>query len=109
ETDPRVRLVIAYALVHHGVSEQVPALTAALQSCRGPECTLPVMLIQWLPSSAKENLDQPSLARILLGSQYEPRAHLFAAAALRDLGQHRSLDPATIEALIVASRRRNTF
>jgi len=109
ELDLRVRLVMAYALVHHGVSEQVPTLTTALQSCQGPECTLPVMLIQWLPSTAKENLDQSSLARILVGNQYEPRAHLFAAAALRDLGRHKALDPATIEALIVASRRRNTF
>ena len=67
------------------------------------------MLLQWLPLSSKGELDQASLARILLGNQYEPRAHLFAAAALRDLGHQKALDPATIEALIVAARRRSTL
>ncbi len=109
EADPRVRLVISYALVHHGAAEQLSALTAALQSCQGPACTLPVMLLQWLPSSSKGALDQASLARILVGNQYEPRAHMFAAAALRDLGHEKALDPATVEALIVAARRRNNY
>ena len=109
ELDPEVKLVIASALVHHGAAERLSALTAALQSCQGPACTLPVMLMQWLPLSSKGELDQASLARILLGNQYEPRAHLFAAAALRDLGRQKALDPATVEALIVAGRRRNNF
>lgn len=109
EPDARVKLVIAYALVHHGVASQLSALTEALQSCQGPACTLPVMLLQWLPASSKGELDQASLARILLGNQYEPRAHLFAAAALRDLGHQKALDPATVEALIVAARRRANF
>lgn len=109
EPDARVRLVIAYALVHHGATEQGSALTQALQSCQGPACTLPVMLLQWLPLVSKGDLDQASLARILLGNQYEPRAHLFAAAALRDLGRQKALDPATIEALIIAGRRRSHY
>jgi hypothetical protein len=109
EPDPRVKLVIASALVHHGTTGQLSELTAALQSCEGPACTLPVMLVQWLPASSKGELDQTSLSRILLGNQYEPRAHLFAAAALRDLGHQKALDPATIEALIVAARRRAHF
>ncbi len=50
EPDARVRLVMAYALVHHGATERLSALTEALQSCQGPACTLPVMLLQWLPS-----------------------------------------------------------
>src|SRR4051812_374960 len=109
EPDPRVRLVMAYALVHHGATERLAAVTEALQSCEGSACTLPVMLLQWLPLSSKGDLDQATLARILLGNQYEPRAHLFAAAALRDLGRQKALDPATIEALIVAARRRGHF
>lgn len=109
EPDALVRLVMAYALVHHGATERLAALTEALQSCQGPACTLPVMLMQWLPLPSKGDLDQASLARILLGNQYEPRAHLFAAAALRDLGHQKALDPATIEALIVAARRRSNF
>jgi hypothetical protein len=67
------------------------------------------MLMQWLPQSSKGGLDQASLARILLGNQYEPRAHMFAAAALRDLGHEKALDPATVEALIVGARRRSTY
>jgi hypothetical protein len=67
------------------------------------------MLLQWLPLASKGDLDQASLARILLGNKYEPRAHLFAAAALRDLGHQKALDPATIEALIVAGRRRSNY
>ena len=87
EPDLRAQLVMAFALVHHGATERLAALTQALQSCHGAECTLPVMLLQWLPLSSKGDLDQASLARILLGNQYEPHAHLFAAAALRDLGR----------------------
>jgi hypothetical protein len=67
------------------------------------------MLLQWLPLSSKGDLDQASLARILLGNQYEPRAHMFAAALLHDVGHQKALDPATVEALIVAGRRRSSF
>ena len=107
EPDLRAQLVMAYALVHHGATERMSALTQALRSCRGASCTLPVMLAQWLPESSKADLDQASLSRILLGNKHEPRAHLFAAASLRDLGRQKPLDPATVEALIVAARRRN--
>ena len=106
ETNPQVKLVLAYALVHHGVTSNVAALTAALESCQGPVCTLPVMLAQWLPTEVKADLNQAVLARIVAGTSYEPKAHLFAAAVLRDLGRAKPLDPPTVEALIVAGRRK---
>jgi hypothetical protein len=106
ETEPRVRLALAYALVHHGVDAQTVTLTAALASCEGAGCTLPVMLAQWLPPSAKLEVQQQLIARILNGNQFQPRAHLFAAALARDIGQRQALDAATVEALIVAARRK---
>jgi hypothetical protein len=106
EPDPKVKLALQFALVHHGATEQMQPFTAVLQSCEGASCTLPVMLSQWLPATSKVELDQSSLARIVVGTQYEPRAHMFAAAVLRDIGRQKALDPATVEALIVAGRRR---
>jgi hypothetical protein len=108
ETSANVKLAIAYALVHHGVAAQAVTLTAALASCERGTCTLPVMLAQWLPPSAKQEIQQSLVARILNGNQFEPRAHLFAAALARDLGRHQPLEAATVEALIVAARRRGS-
>jgi hypothetical protein len=106
ETDPAVKLVIAYALAHHGVSEQTVAVTSALQSCENKDCTLPVMLALWLPESSRQEIDPAAVARIARGNEFEPRAHLFAAVLLRALGRMKPLDEAAVEALIVAARRR---
>lgn len=107
EPDPRVRLVLAYALVHHGVASNLQALATALAGCRGPDCTLPVMLAEWLPTGSVGELDQTVLARLVAGTQYEPLAHAFAAAALRELQRTKPLDPATVEALVTAGRRKS--
>jgi hypothetical protein len=106
ETDPQVKLVLAYALVHHGLTSNVDALTQALTTCWAPACTLPVMLAEWLPDASKRDLDQALLARIVAGKQYEPDAHLFAALTLGEVQRSVPLTPATVEALIVAGRRR---
>jgi len=104
EKDPQVRLVFAYALARHGVAEQALPLKAALEACKGASCELPVMLVQWLPPALKVDLDQAPLARIVADKQQEDRARLFAAAALRSISHQKALEPASIEALIVAAR-----
>lgn len=106
ETNRGVKLAIANALVHHGVPEQAVAITSALQTCEKKECTLSVMLAQWLPESSRNEIDPAAVARIARGAELEPRAHLFAAALLRELGHVKPLDEAAVEALIVAARRR---
>ena len=67
------------------------------------------MFAQWLPHDAKMEIDPAVLARILLGKDFEPRAHWFAAVLARDLGRAKPLDGPTVEALIVAARRRNSY
>jgi hypothetical protein len=109
ETDPHVKLAIAYALVHHGVAEQAIAITSALQVCQKKECTLPVMLAHWLPKATKIEIDAALPARIARGPEFEPRAHMFAAALLGAIGRAKPLDEAAVEALVVASRRRTHF
>jgi hypothetical protein len=109
EPDARVKMVIAYALAHHGAPEQALSITSTLQSCQGQACTLPVMLAQWLPHDNKMEIDPAVLARILRGKEFDPRAHLFAAGLARDLGRAKPLDGPTVDALIVAARRRNSF
>jgi hypothetical protein len=109
ETDGRVKLAIAYALVHHGVAEQSVAITSALQACQNKECTLPVMLADLLPTEAKADIDPAAVARIARGSEFPPRAHLFAAGLLRAIGRAKPLDAPAVEALIVAARRRGDF
>ncbi len=106
ETDPGVKLAIAYALAHHGVPEQAVSVTAALQSCQGRGCTLPVTLAAWLPRQILPDIRQSDVARIARGNEFEPRAHLFAAFLLRDIGRAKPLEEASVEALIVAARRR---
>src|SRR5262249_13032084 len=76
ETDARVKLVISYALVLHGEAEQALPIATALQSCQGEACTLPVMLAGWLPQSARKNLDQAPLARIVGDKKAQIRARL---------------------------------
>ena len=109
EPDPHVKLVIAYALVHHGVAEQAIAVTSALQACQKKECTLPVMLADWLPQQSKSEIDPALPARIARGPEFEPRAHLFAATVLGAIGHAKPLDESAVEALVVASRRRMHF
>jgi hypothetical protein len=104
-----VKLAIAFALVHHGVPEQAIAVTAALQACQKKDCTLPLMLADWLPQETKIEIDPAVPARIARGSEYEPRAHLFAAGLLGAIGRAKPLDEAAVEALVVASRRRTHF
>jgi len=106
ETDPNVKLVLAYALVHHGVTSNAAPIASALAACKGRACTLPVMLTQWLPSEVKTDVDQAALARLVAAPGVEPLARLFAAAALRDLQHHKPLEMPTVEALITAGRRR---
>jgi hypothetical protein len=106
ETNRGVKLAIANALVHHGIAEQAVAITSALQACEKKECTLSVMLALWLPESSRNEVDPAAAARIARGPEFEPRAHLFAAVLLRELGRVKPLDETAVEALIVAARRR---
>jgi hypothetical protein len=106
ETDANVKLVLAYALVHHGVTANAAQLASALASCKARACTLPAMLTQWLPSEVKADVDQAVLARLVAGTSYEPLTHLFAAATLRDLQRDKPLELATVDALATAGRRK---
>ena len=106
ETDPRVKLALAFALVRHGVPEHLASLTAAVGSCAPATCALPAALIQWMPLEARPNLDQASFVRIVADSRMDKRARFFAAAVLHDIGLEKPLDPATIEGLIVAGRQK---
>ncbi|MES1166304.1 MAG: hypothetical protein ABUR63_11125 [Verrucomicrobiota bacterium] len=106
ETNRGVKLAIAASLVHHEVPDQAVAVTSALQTCEKNQCTLPVMLAFWLPESSRNEADPAAVARIARGNEFEPRAHLFAAALLRELGRAKPLEEPAIEALIVAARRR---
>jgi HEAT repeats len=106
ESDPRVKLALAFALVRHGVPEHVTSLTAAVASCAPSTCFLPAALIQWLPPAARPDLDQASFVRIVADSRMDKRARFFAAAVLHDIGHDKPLDPASIEALIVAGRQK---
>jgi hypothetical protein len=106
ETDARVKLALAFALIRHGVPEHVPALTAAVESCEPKSCALPAALIQWLPLSAREELEQAPFARIVADTRMTVRARYFAAAILRDIGHDEPLESASIEALIAAGRQK---
>ena len=106
ESDPRVKLALAFSLVRHGVPEHLTTLTAAVASCAPANCALPASLIQWLPASTRAELAQASFVRIVADSRMDNRARRFAAAVLRDIGHDKALDPATIEALIVAGRQK---
>jgi hypothetical protein len=106
ESDPRVKLALAFSLVRHGASEHLTALTAAVDSCEPSTCALPTALIQWLPPETRQDLDQASFARILADTAMESRARRFAAAVLRDIGRQKPLEPASIETLIVAGRQK---
>jgi hypothetical protein len=106
ESDARVKLALAFALVRHGVPEHLTTLTAAVASCAPSTCALPAALIQWLPLAARPDLDQSSFVRIVADSGMDKRARFFAAAVLRDIGREKALDPASIEALIVAGRQK---
>lgn len=106
ESDPRVKLALAFSLVRHGAAEHLTALTAAVGSCKPTTCGLPTALIQWLPPSTRQDLDEAPFARILADTSMEDRARRFAAAVLHDIGHQRPLGPASIEALIVAGRQK---
>ena len=106
ESDARVKLVLAFSLIRHGVPEHLTTLTAAVASCATSTCVLPASLIQWLPLSARPDINQASFVRILADTRMERRARYFAAAVLRDIGHEKTLDPATIEALIVVGRQK---
>ena len=86
--------------------EHLTTLTAAVASCGASTCVLPASLIQWLPLSARPDINQASFVRILADTRMERRARYFAAAVLRDIGHEKTLDPATIEALIVVGRQK---
>ena len=105
EQDPGVKLALAFALVHHGKPEHAAEIEAALASCQGADCTLPTMLVQWLPPERKAEVDPAMVARIAAGKEYEPRAHLFASAILRDLGRKQPLDLPRVVSLIMAAGR----
>ena len=107
ESDPRVKLALAFALIRHGVPEHLTTLTAAVASCAPATCALPAALIQWLPPSARPNLDQAVFARIVADTRMDKRARFFSAAILHDIDHEKPLDPATIEALIVAGRQKD--
>jgi hypothetical protein len=102
-----VKLALAFALVRHGVPEHLTTLTAAVASCAPATCAVPVALIQWLPPSARPDLDQAPFARIVADSRMDKRARHFAAAVLNDIGHQKSLDPGSLEALIVAGRQKD--
>ena len=104
ETDAQVKLALAFSMVHHGVPEHLAALTGALAACQPATCMLPASLVDWLPLQTKAELDQAPLARIVADTKIDVMARLFAAAALRDIGTIKELDPASVEALIVAAR-----
>ena len=106
ETDARVKLVVEYALALHGELEQVLPIATALQSCQGDACTLPVSLLQWLPQSARRNLDQAPLARVVGDKKAAIRARIMAALILGAIGREKPLEPGAIEALIAAARFR---
>lgn len=106
ETNRLTKLALAFALVHHGQAEHLVALTAELQTCRAGMCALPASLIQWLPEAQKDEVDEALLARLVASTSFEPRARMFAAAALRDRGRRKPLQAATIEALLVTARQR---
>jgi hypothetical protein len=107
EGDDDVKLAIAYALIHHGATEHMVTLTTALQTCQAAKCKLPVMFADWLPMENKLSLEQATLARILRDGKTELRAHRFATITLRDIGRVKALEPAAVEALIVAARRKD--
>jgi hypothetical protein len=106
ESDARVKLALAFALVRHGVPEHLTTLTAAAASCAPSTCALPASLIQWLPPSARPDLDQATFVRIVADTRMDKRARRFAAAVLKDIGREKPLDPASVEALIVAGRQK---
>jgi HEAT repeat protein len=93
ESDPRVKLALAFALIRHGVPEHLTTLTAAVASCAPATCALPAALIQWLPPSARPNLDQAVFARIVADTRMDKRARFFSAAILHDIDRdHRGVD-----------------
>ena len=106
ESDPRVKLALAFALIRHGVAEHLTTLTAAAAACTSSTCALPVSLIQWLPLSARPDLDPAPFARMVADPRMDKRARHFAAAVLHDIGHDKALDPASIEALIVAGHQK---
>ena len=106
ETDARVKLVVEYALALHGEPEQVLPIATALQSCQGEACTLPTNLLLWLPQSARRNLEQAPLARVVGDKKAAIRARIMAALILGAIGREKPLEPAAIEALIAAARFR---
>jgi len=106
ESDARVKLALAFALVRHGAPEHMTALTAAVDTCGPKSCGLPAALIQWLPPAMRQDLNQAPFARILADTSMEYRARRFAAAVLHDIGHEKPLDPASVEALIVAGRQK---
>lgn len=104
ETDEKVKLALAFSLVHHGAGEHAVALTTALAACQPATCTLPAALVDWLPLAVKADLDQAPIARIAGDARFDMNARRFAAAILRDIGTAKPLDRSSIEALIVAGR-----
>jgi hypothetical protein len=104
EKDPRVKLALAFALVHHGATEQLLPLTTALQSCRAADCELPELLIQWLPPERKLEVPQAPFARIVADKKMPRRPRLVAAAFLRSIAGATALAPETVEALVLAAR-----
>jgi len=104
ETDAQVKLALAFSLFHHGVPEHLATLTGALATCQPATCVLPASLVDWLPLQTKAELEQAPLARIVADTRMDVMARLFAAAALRDIGKIKPLEPASVEALVVAAR-----
>ena len=60
----------------------------------------PASLVDWLPLQTKAELDQAPLARFVADTRIDVMARLFAAAALRDIGNVKPLEPASVEALM---------
>ena len=106
ESDARVKLALAFALVRHGLPEHLATLSAAVASCGPTTCAVPAALIQWLPLEARKEIDEAPFARIVADSKMDKRARYFAAAVLRDMAREDGLEPASIEALIVAGRQK---
>lgn len=106
ETNPLVKLVLAFALFRHGDRAQLDVLKEAIRSCAGPPCGLPASLIQWLPLDVKSEIDQALIARVARDPAMGDFARSFATVTLRDIGRVKALDAASVDALIIAARGR---
>ena len=109
ESDARVKLALAFALVVMACLELLTSLTAAVASCAPSTCALPAAPSSAAPGGAAD-LDQASFVRIVADSRHESveSAARFSPRPCCTTWGTRNAGPASIEASSSPAARRWT-